>query len=429
MQVTVSRVSPVEVSLLVSLPRDKVSSALDKAYGELGRTARIKGFRPGKVPRGVLKQYFGVRVVSDVLQKLVDETLPTAMQDNRLEPVALPKVEPSADLFKSDDWSYTAKVEVRPEIAAIDCGSLSLSRKSYSVSDDEVAAVIERRRDAHATLRTPEPARASKATDTITFDLDVVVDGEIKPEFAARGRTAEVGRGTLLSELDAALTGVNVADAVDVSVSFPETHRQADLAGKTATLKVKVSALQEKVLPELDDEFAKDLGHDDFAAFRSSVRAELEKAARERAEDELKNDAIEALVKANPVPAPPSLTTQVADQVRRELRVAAGGAPVEDEKVHVEAEDRVRAGLLLTELARTNNLLVTDADIEARYAALSKETGRSVPRLKAEYSKGGRQEMLVSGILEDKVLAFILSKASITDVTAEPAKAEPEEQP
>lgn len=422
MQVTVSRVSPVEVSLLVSLPKEKVSSALDKAYGELSRTARIKGFRPGKVPRGVLKQYFGVRVVSDVLQKLVDETLPTAMQENRLEAVALPKVEPSGDLFKTDDWSYVALVEVRPEMESIDCGALALSRKSYPVSDEDVAKVIERRRDEHATLRTPEPARPARATDTVTFDLDVVVDGETKSEFAARGRTAEVGRGTLLPEIEAALDGASVGETKDVTVTFPETHRQADLAGKTATLKVTVTAIQEKVLPELDDEFAKDLGHIDLASFQQEVRAELERAAKERAEDELKNDAIEALVKANPVAAPPSLTTQVMDQVRRELRLSSGGAPVDEEKVRSEAEDRVRAGLLLTELARKNNLLVTDADLNAKLEEMSKETGRAVQRLRAEYREGQKRDLLVSSVLEDKVLAFVLSKATITDAPAEAAQ-------
>ncbi len=425
MQVTVSRVSPVEVSLRVLLAKDKVSTALDRAYNELGREAQLRGFRKGKVPRSILRQFFGPKVTEEVFRKLVDETLPDAIAGQKLELIGQPNVKADVVLVEGGEWSFTASMEVRPEIATIDLAALHLTRMVYPVTDAHVDAAVTLRREQNATLRTPEPSRPAQKGDTATFDYDLVVDGEVKSEFGARGRTAEIGTGTLLADINDALPGMSPGETREVSVAFPENARQSELAGKTVVVKLTVTALQEKVLPEVDDEFAKDLGSETLDELRAKLRADLERGARDRSDEELRNAAVEALVKQNPVSVPPSLVDQVLEQIRREVArdlARRGEAPGADVTagLRADAEERVAAGLLLTELARMNGISVTEADLTARIDDIAKETGRAVQRVRAEYRDGQKRDALVGGVLEDKVIALLLGKATVTEETAAP---------
>lgn len=429
MQVTVSRVSPVEVSLHVSLPQDRVSAALDRAYNELGKQAQLRGFRKGKVPRTVLRQVFGSQVTGDVLRKLVDETLPGALADNKIEVIGQPRVEPDGSVEDTTAWAYTALVEVRPEIAPIALEALTLTRKVYPVTEAQVDAALARRQEENATLRTPEPARPAQATDSATFDLKVTVDGTERPEFAAQGRTVEVGAGLLLKEINDALVGMSVGDSRDATVTFPADHGRAELAGKTAVFHITLTALQEKVLPALDDEFAKDLGEESLDALRAKTRGQLEKAAKERSDEELRNDAVEALVKGNPVAAPPSLVAQVAQQLQAEFvrnaMMRGDSAESITAAVQAEAAERVQAGLILTEIARVNGITVNDADLNARLEEMAAETGRAVQRIRAEYRDGQKRDMLIGSVLEDKVVALVLSKATVGETVVDAASPTP----
>ena len=429
MQVTVSRVSPVEISLRVALPKERVSSALEAAYNELGKQAQIRGFRKGKVPRPLLKQYYGGQVAEQVARKLVDETLSGAIRDHRIEPINQPRVEALDELSGATEWSYTALMEVRPEIGELNLSSLEVTRTIYPVTDEDVTRAIESKREESATLRTPDPARPARAGDTVTIDMSLSLDGAERPEYSSKGRPVEIGASKLLKVIDEALVGMSVGESKDVDVTFPENHRQVELAGKTAQMKVSVTAHQEKVLPELDDDFAKDVGKESLEQLRADLRAELEKAAKERSDEEARSAAVEVFVKANPIPVPPSLIEQAMGAMRQEF---ARGFAMRGESLPAElnamllkeSEDRMRAGLLLTELARVNNIAVTDEDLNAQLELLSKETGKAVQRLRVEYRDKAKRDQLVAQALEGKVLDLLLAKVTVTEKTAEAPKAE-----
>lgn len=427
MQVTVSRLSPVEVSLRIVLAKDKVDAELDRAFQKLGREAQIRGFRKGKVPRPVLKQYFGGQVASDVFRKLIDQTLPGAISEQKLEVIGQPSVETDTDLLSTSDWAYTAKVEVRPDMSGIDLGSLKLTRKVYSVGDKELDVALQQKREESATLRTPEPMRPAGETDTATFDVAILVDGNEMSEFGATGRTVELGKNTLIKEIDEGLRGMSPGDVKEVPVTFPETHRQKELAGKAGQFRLTLTALQEKVLPELDDEFAKDVGAESLEALKASTLATLQKQFADRSDDEVREEAIEKLVAANTVPVPPSLVTQVLGQLRPSLLRELGGQGDADLEttLRTEAEQRVRAGLLLTEVARTNGISVAEADLDARLQEMAKETGRALPRLRVEYRDQQKRDLLISEVLEKKVLDLVLSKATVTEEPASASDAAP----
>jgi trigger factor len=372
------------------------------------------------VPRPVLKQYFGGQVASDVFRKMIDETLPGAIRDQKLEVIGQPRVETESDLLSTAEWAYTAQVEVRPDMSGIDLGALKLTRKIYNVGDAQLDVALQQKREENATLRTPDPMRPAKETDTATFDVAILVDGTEIAEFGAKGRTVELGRNTLIKEIDEGLRGMSPGATNEVPVTFPETHRQKELAGKAAHFRLTLTTLQEKVLPELDDEFAKDVGAESLEALKASTLATLQKQFADRSDDEVREEAIEGLVKANTIPVPPSLVTQVLAQLRPSLLRELGGTLGEgadlETTLRSEAEQRVRAGLLLTEVARTHGISVTEADLNARLEEMARETGRALPRLRVEYRDQQKRDLLISEVLEKKVLDLLLSKATITDV-------------
>lgn len=424
MQVTVSRVSPVELSLRVALPKERVKTALDRAFADLGKEAQIRGFRKGKVPPALLRQYFGAQVTDKVFRKLVDETLPGAIRDQRIEAIATQRID--ADAENDGAWAYTAILEVRPEVKELDTSTLTLTRNVYPVSDADVDRALEARREENATLRTPEPARAARAGDTVTIDLTISLDGVERPEFATRGRTVEAGKSRLLKEIDEAIPGLSVGEARELKVTFPENHRQRELAGQVADAKLTITALQEKVLPELDDEFAKDVGKESLADLRASVRTELEAAAKERSEAELRNDAVEALVKANPIPVPPSMTQQSLQQMVQEFTqgLSMRGDAIPEallDSLRPEAEKRARVALVFLAAAQLNDIKITEDDTNAILEEMAKETGKAVQRLRVEYREGRKREELNARALEERVFAALLGRAAITDKVAEPA--------
>lgn len=424
MQVTVSRVSPVQVELKVSLPREQISRALAKAYNELGKNAQIRGFRRGKVPLALLKQYFGDRVAAEVSGKLVEETLPQAIMDQKLEPVVQPRVEPDARLQPDADWTYTAHLEVRPEVGEVNLDGIVLERQVFTVDDADVDHQILHLREAHATLRTPEPLRPVQAGDVVTLDYDVTIDGAPREDLNARNRSVEVGTGKLLKELDAGMVGMTVGEPRAITVHFADDHAREDLRGKDAVLTVTVTELRENVLPELDDEFAKDVGSDSLEALRAKVRGDLERQWRDESENKLREDAVNALADKNPIAVPPSLVENAIATLAREIAqsLRMRGEPLDVEAViktaREQAEKRVRAGLLLAEIARTNSLTVTEADLNARIEEMAKETGKAVAKLRADYRDAQKREALANAILEDKVLEVLLSKVTVNEVPA-----------
>jgi trigger factor len=245
-------------------------------------------------------------------------------------------------------------------------------------------------------------------------------------------RRAELGKGNLLPELDAGLTGLNIGESRDVTVQFPADYGYEELRGKTAVFHVTLKNIQTKVLPEADDEFAKDLGEDTLQALRASVRARLEKTASERSDAEMREALVEKLVDKNPVPVPPSLIEQEArsmleQYVRIQYMLRQEPKLTEDMQANFksQAERKVRAGLLFGAIARSENISVTAEDIEAKLAEIAERTGKHIAKVRAEHQEEQRRNLELQ-ILEKKLLEYLASRATIRDVDA---KSEPAQDP
>ena len=425
MQIQVQRLSPVMMEVSVEVPADVVKAEVDKAYQTLARKAHVKGFRPGKAPRSVLSHLYGPQVQSDVMNSIVNTTLPKVLEEKSVTPVSTPNVEPGK-IDVNAAFSYKARFEVQPEIEDVKYEGFELSRPASVADEKMVEEQLEALRQRSATLKAPEPARAAKAGDVLTIDFTLTVDGKLLKDGGGEGVQLELGSGQVLPDLDTALMGKKVDDKFETEVTFPDAHPAKELKGKKATFAVSVRDLKEKVLPTLDDEFAKDLGqYQTIVELRADIHTKLEKALKDQSETALAEQIVAKLNDNNPLEVPPTLVEQQCRIMEQEVVMQARrmGQRITEEqgkslhdRIHADAEKKVRAGLLMAAIAKKHEFKVTDDDMEKGLLELAQETGKNVAKLKVEYREQAKRNMLIGMILEDKILDFLESKSKITDL-------------
>ncbi len=422
MQSQISEISSVMVQVSVEVPWADVERAMEGSYSELGRTAKVRGFRPGKVPRNVLKQLFGPRVIRDVVQNLVEAGLGQAVQKHQLTVVAVPPMESAPEFKQGEPLAFTAKVEVRPKIENVDIDGLSLVRESAVVTEEQVNEAIEQLRQQNAALKVPEPARASEEGDILTCDYKVSVDGTERADLAASDRPVDLSSG-LLPELKAALLGKNVGESARAEVTFP-ADQGGEFANKVGVFELQVKEIKAKVLPALDDEFAKDVEHASLEDLKQKTRARLEESAKQNSESALREQVVEKVLEKNPIEVPPSLVSQQQQSMLQEyvrmIRMTGQRMDLGDDFMKTtqeNAERRVRAALLLGAIARLNGVKVESADFDKRLTEMAERSGKHVAKLRAEI-QGEQREVLESQLLEEKLLEYLLARATITESAA-----------
>jgi len=423
MQITVQRLSPVVVQFNVEIDKARVESEVEKAYSSVAKNAKVRGFRPGKAPRRVLSHMYGARIAKEVADKLVEETYPKAVSDQKLQPVTQPAIE-AKSLVDGEPFSYTARVEVLPLIESVKYDGLPAKRAAIKVSDEQVTEELDRLRDGHATLEEPSTPRAAQNGDAVTIDFEVEVEGQKVPDAGTNDYQVALGRGTLFPAMEEGLVDLKVGEKKEIEVPMPAAHPHKKLRGKTATFRVTLKGLKERVLPNADDEFAKDLGQfDTLEALKTDIRERLTKQVTEASENAVAEQLVVELVKANPIDVPPSLVQRQMRVTEQEIlnRARAQGGEVSGlgqelkDKVLADSELKVRAGLLMAEIAKKEAIQIGNDEIEQGLKELAEQTGKNVAKLRVEYRDQGKREMLVGMILENKVLDIIQSKAKIEE--------------
>jgi len=424
MQVSTKRVSPVMLELSVQVPAEAVKSEIDKAYQMLAKNARIRGFRPGKAPRDVLQRVYGPQVMGDVMNALVQSTLPKALSENNVIPITQPSVEPGK-VDAKEAFSYVARFEVTPDVAEVKHEGFDIKRPKAEVTDAMVDEQLELVRQQHATLKTPEPARAAKKGDVVTIDFTISVDGKEVKDGGGTGVQIELGAQQALPEIDTALEGKSAGDKVSVDAKFNENHPRKDFQNKTGTFAVTLTDVKERVLPALDDELAKDAGQfQTLVELRADVHTKLEKMVKDKSDMAVAEQIVEKLNEANPLDLPPSLVEQQARVLQQEVvlkarrmgqRVTPEGLASMDADIKKDAEKKVRAGLLMAAIAKKLDMKVTEDDIEKGLEELAQDTGKNIAKLRVEYREKSKRDMLIGMILEDKILDYLESKSKITE--------------
>jgi trigger factor len=366
---------------------------------------------------------FAPQVQNDVANQIVNDTLPKILSDKNLTPVSQPQVE-AKGIDPKEPFSFTATFEVQPEIENVKFEGFELYRPKVEVDEKLVEEQLEGLRQRHAALKAPEPARAAQKGDVLSIDFTLSVDGKEIKDGGGQGVQIELGSGQALPEIDEALVGKSLNETATAQHTFPAEHPREDFRGKTGTFNITVSDLKERVLPNVDDEFAKDLGFDTLVALRADIHTKLEKNAKDRSETVLAEQIVDKLNSENTCDVPPSLVDQQCRIMEQEVLQSARrmGQRITQEQYNAlhgailaDAEKKVRAGLLMAAIAKKNEFKVTDEDIEKGLAELAEETGKNVAKLRVEYREKSKRDILIGMILEDKILDFIETKSTIKD--------------
>ncbi len=434
---TLKSLDPTQVELEISISPEEFTAAQDAAFRKLVRSAKVPGFRPGKVPRRIFENTYGVaQIIDRALNDLVGPKVDAAIEEHHLAPLTTPSVE----LVPGDGDgppSFKAHVYIRPEFEPRDYTGVEVTDVPEVATDEELEETIARLRRDNATLVPAD--REVRLGDTAVVDYEGKIDGVAFAGGAAQGEEVEVDEGRFIPGFAAGMVGMRAGETKEVTATFPDPYRaNAELAGKEAVFTITVHEVKETELPELDDDFAKRVSKDGIEtldALRADVRRRLDEAVRNRARRQMSQEILEKITAANDVPAPEVLVERETEQILGDMRSSMGRAGIAwDEylgangkseaevraELRPEAERRVKTTLLVEEIAKKEGIQATQADVETELDALAAQYGQ--PREKIAQVLRSNVAALIDGIVRTKTIDKLIEQARrvpATEVAAE----------
>ena len=438
MQVTELPAEGLKRAFQVVVPAASLAERREKRLKELGADLRLPGFRPGKVPAAVVKQRYGSAVAGEVLEQSVDESMRLLLTERGLRPAMQPKVD-LVNYSDGADLEYKVELELLPEIPMPDFSGIALDRQKATPGDTEIDGFLDTLRGRMAGTEDVAEARPAAKGDLLVCDFEGRLkneDGSLAEPFpggTAADMPIEVAGDGFIPGFTEQLEGMSPGEKKDISVSFPAEYGSADLAGKDAVFAITAKALKTKTLPELNDDFAKQLGLDDLAALRGKVAENLQGEYDALARMKVKRALLDALAEKASFQVPDGMVegefAQIWQRVEQDLK--AGKLDADDQGKDEDtlkadyrgiAERRIRLGLLLSEIGRTNGIQVTNDELGA---AMRREAGRYPGQEKQvlEFFRKNPQavENLRAPIFEEKVVDFVLELAKVTETPVAPA--------
>jgi len=410
-KVSVEELSSTRRRLQVEVPPERVRETLEEIYRDLRRRVRVKGFRAGRAPLDLIKSLYRDYAYQEAVSKLIEETLPKALEEGAVQPLLTSQVEPGS-LSPSTPFSYQAIVEVKPQVDLKGYKGLKLKvKRAEKVKEEEVEAELERMRDYAAKMQPVEDRDQVVEGDWVLLDFEAFLEGRPVRDGRVENHLLEVGSGTMVPGLEEGLVGARVGEEREIPVKMPEDHPREDLAGREVTFRAKVKEIRRKVLPAIDDEFAKDMGYKDLEALRTKVKEELQRRRQEEERLALRQAALEALLEANPVESPPTLVANRAKELLQRLRERSGPSfPEEKEEELLEqcrriAERETKVAFLVEEIAKREGIEVSEEEIGRRLT----ERGTPEP-LKADEAL---RSQVKGDLLREKVFDLLVQEAEV----------------
>lgn len=429
---TVKHLDPTSVELEIAIDPSELASEQERAFRDLVKNVRMPGFRPGKVPRKLFEAQYGTAQIHErAMEAVVGKAYPRALEENDLDPVEPPQME----LLPEEEGQpvrVRATVTVRPQIALGVYKGIELEGRSTAVSDADVeGAIAELRKDAGTLVPADRPVALG---DVPTIDFEGKIDGVPFDGGKAENQSTEILEDRFIPGFAAGIVGMSAGETKEIEAHFPDDYSNAELAGKTAVFTVTVHENKVAELPELDDEFAKRFIGDEgtLERLRDDLRGRLEANARSRQRRELSGVLMERLIASHEVALPPVLVERETENLYAESKgyIERAGLTWDaylekqgktDDEVkagyRADAENRVKGSLLVEAIAKAENIVATNGDVEAELAQLSRQYGR--PREEILKMLQSNINALIDGIVRTKTLEFLLDHAKITE-TAKP---------
>ncbi len=415
MQVSVENVGKLERKLTVKFPAERYESQVSTRIAEMGRTVRLKGFRPGRVPATVIQQRFGAQVRGEVLSELIGSTLREAFDKENLRPVATPAID-TTGMPENGEIAYTATFEVMPEFPSIDVSTLAIHRPVAEVSDADIEKMIETLRQQRRTFEAVD--RASKEGDFVMFEYAAQAGEHRFPAEGLERAGSVLGSGTLFKALDEALTGRKAGESFEADIDFPADFRNEQLASQTAKVSFSIVKVQEPQLPEVDARFVKLFGiaDGDLETFRKEVRANLERELRATLMARLKSEVAEKLAEAYAAVDVPNLMVQSEARTLATGSVPKGQEPSQQliEAAIPMARKRVLAGLLMGEIARKQSLVIDRKRVAEQLAAIASTYEEPEQVIELYDSDPQLMSGLQGHVMEGQVAEWVAEHASTT---------------
>jgi trigger factor len=418
MQVSVESTGALERRMEVSVPKEQIQQAVDERLQKVSRTARLKGFRPGKAPIKVIRQQFGAQVRQEVLSDLMQQSFARAVTEARLVPAAGPRIEPVSSA-PGEDLKYRAVFEVLPEIKLDNVDGLEIDRPVAEVGQADIEAMVQNLREQRPSFS--EVERESREGDRVTMDFKGLIDGKAFEGSVGDDVAVILGAGRMLKDFETGILGVKAGEQKRISVPYPAEYHNKDLAGQTADFTVDVKKVEEKQLPPLDDAFCREYGVTEggierlLAEVADNMRRELADNIRTR----IKQQLFDRFLAGNPVDVPNALVQQQVrdmqmDTARRMGAKDASQVPPVEPFVEP-ARRRVALGMLVNELVKSRNLQLDRAKVDARLTELA-STYPDPDAIIGAYRQNPDAMRQVEGmVLEDQVVDYLLARAKVND--------------
>ncbi|HZM37415.1 MAG TPA: trigger factor [Burkholderiales bacterium] len=400
----------------MSVAAEEIERQVDERLKKLARNVKMAGFRPGKVPLKLVAQTYGPQVRSEVLSDTVQKAFTDVVREAKLRVAGYPRIE------KKSDSEFSATFEIYPEVKVGDLAAAAIERPSVKVDDaavDRTLNILRKQR-----TRFVSATRPAQNGDRLAVDFHGTIGGEPFDGGKAEGLTFMLGEGRMLPEFEAAARGMSEGEEKSFEVKFPDDYHGKAVAGKVASFLLKLRKVEEPQLPALDAEFAKTLGvsDGDVAKMRAEVRGNVEREVAKRIEGRLKAQALQALLDATPLEVPKSLvemeTHTLVERASADLQsrgIKPGEVPLDPKQFEETAKRRVALGLIIAELARTQNLQPKPAEVRALIEQEAQSYESPAEVVKWFYMQPQRLSEMEGMALEANVVKWVLSKAKVAD--------------
>ncbi|MEM9469304.1 MAG: trigger factor [Pseudomonadota bacterium] len=441
MQVKEVKTEGLKHELEITVPANDIDKHVETKLLEVGKTVKIQGFRPGKVPMKILKERYGKAILGEVLELAVNDATKKVIEDKKLRPAMQPKIEVQ-EFDEGKDLKYKMELEVLPDFKVMDTKGMKLEKLVAKIDKAQIDEALGRITEHHKGSKKIDNDRAAKKGDIVLIDFKGRTKDDNKEHegMAADGTKLELGSGQFIPGFEDQLIGKKAGEAVEVAVTFPEEYGAAELAGRDAIFDVVVQEIHEATDAVVNDDFAKELGFDDEKALRDAVENQLKKDYEQHTRMELKRQILDALDEGHQFDLPETMQqaeydsiTQQVEMERKQDPENKDGEISDEEKEELEAiaERRVRLGLVIADIGQANGVTVADQELQSAVIGEAQKYPGQEKMIFEYYQKNPQAlEGLRAPLFEEKVVDLILEQADVTEkeVSVEELTKEDEEE-
>lgn len=438
MNVRVEELSPIKKKLFIEVDAETVAAELDKAYKKIAKTADVKGFRKGKVPKSILQKQFGPRAEYDAAGPLINNSLYKAMIDNKIEAVAQPEVVNSGAVEEGKPFSYEAEVEIRPEVVAKDYTGLELEKEKFEFDETVVDTQLQQMAESRAQLEVTSRKKAREG-DTVIIDFEGFVDGTAFENGAANDYQLELGSNSFIPGFEEQVVGMKREQEKEIEVTFPEAYGAKELAGKAAVFKVAMKEIKEKVVPKIDNNLAKEMDAESLDELKARIKEGTIAQEQQRVDGQLQESMMTALIEKNPFEVPEGMVKNQLHYLKDNFaqRLKSQGMTLEmlgmndesfNKAYHEMASQQVKGELILDSIAKQEEIVAEEADVEEKIKEFADQSNTPVEQVQQYFENEQAQVGLKGQIVQEKVSKFLLDSAVVTEVEpTQPEEAAAEE--